>query len=61
MLFPLLVQKWKLKIYATCPVQILTVTMLLANCVHLMKGSNNNVFFGGLHQFTMEEYVREEF
>jgi hypothetical protein len=55
-LFPLLVQKWKNKLYSSAPEQVLVTAMILSNCIRILKGCNNNIFFDLRPFLDIEEY-----
>lgn len=56
--FPLLVNKWKNKIYQTCPDVWFIVSCILSNCIRIENGCNNNTFFWTLPFCTVEEYLQ---
>ena len=58
--FPLLVSKWKNKIFQTCPDIWFHAAAIISNCIRLENGCNNNTYFGVLPNFTVERYLAGE-
>lgn len=58
--FPYLVQKWKLKLFHTCPGVWLVTAIIISNCIRLEHGTNNNYWFGTFPVTSYSRYLRGE-